>query len=189
MCLKIGLCSDTRVHYYFLVSDRQYNYLVAKPKVNLRYYRSHTVLYNTIFNIHKLDSYDLNHCFRIPIKDIQKTAAANNSSYKEVHLLWLEPRLDVLKDQDSRSLLEFRFLVNQIMHKRTSLVLPHIRRWFEDCSDDVFKFGITESTRAGDMEVEQYYMLHRYLIDRLDYRSSTFLEAAAAVEENLNSEN
>lgn len=189
MCLKIGLCSDTLVHYYFLISDRQYNYLVAKPKVNLRYYRSHTVLYNTIFNIHKLDSYDLGHCFQIPIREIQKTAQAKNSSYKDVHLLWLEPRLDVLGDDKSRFLLGFRFLVNQIMYKRTALVLPFVQQWFGDCTDDVFKLGITKSTKAGDLEIEQYYLLHKYLINRPDYKTSTFLEAAAMVEDNLNIEN
>lgn len=188
MCLKIGLCSDTLVHYYFLTSDRQYNYLIAKPKIDLRYYRSHTVLYNTIFNIHRLESYDLNNCFRIPIRDIQKTAQTKNSSYKEVHLLWLEPRLDVLGDQDSRFLLGFRFLVNQIMYRRRALILPIVQQWFGDCTDDVFRLGITDSTRAGDLEVEQYYMLHRYLINRPDYRNSTFLEAAASVEDNLNIE-
>lgn len=186
--LKIGLCAHTFVHYYFLMSDRQYNYLVAKPKVDLRQYRTTTVLYNTIFNIHKLDSYDLSQCFKIPIRRIQKTAEARDSAYKEVHLLWLEPRLDVLRDPSSRSLLSFRFLVNQLMHKRTALVLPHIEKWFNNCSDDVREIGITELIRSGDLSVDQFYKLHRYLINRPDYRTSTFLEAASLAEENLNIE-
>uniref|UniRef100_A0A6G1SP28 Uncharacterized protein n=1 Tax=Aceria tosichella TaxID=561515 RepID=A0A6G1SP28_9ACAR len=185
MCLRLGLCSNAWIHYYILMSDRQHAYLEAKPCVNMRLYRSSSVLYNTIFNTKTLESYDLQKCFGIPIRKIQKTSATNNASYRSVHLVCLEPRQDVLKQLDPRAFIEFRFLVTQMMHRRTGLVVAFLDRFFDDYKGDIRHLGIEDSTRSGDMSKEQYFRLFLYLKNRADYKNSTFLQAAARSEENV----
>jgi hypothetical protein len=181
----MGLCSNSWIHYYMLMSDRQHAYLRAKPCENMRLYRSSSVLYNTIFNVKTLESYDLEKCFGITIRKIQKTSATNNASYRKVHLVCLEPRQDVLRQLDPRAFIEFRFLVTQMMHKRTGLVITFLDRFFDNYKDDIRHLGIDGSTRSGDMSKEQYYTLFLYLKHREDYKNSTFLQAAARAEENV----
>lgn len=186
MTLKLGLCSHIRVQYYFLVSDRQYRYLIAKPSENLTYYRASSILYNTIFKINRLDSFDLETCFGIPVKKLQKTSKSRSKSYSMVHLIWLEPRIDVIEQLGSRSLLEFRFLVNQMMQRRTVEVVRYLDNWFGTCASDIKSLDITVNTRSGDLTAEQFLRLHLYLRSRDEYVNSTFLQAAATVEDNLN---
>jgi len=185
MSLKIGLCSNTLVHYYFLMSDRQFNYLNAKPGGNLNHFRANTILYNTMFDIKRLASFELEPCFKIDLKKIQKTAKVNSSSYKKVHVIWLEPRPEIMTKLDSRSLLEYRFFVNQLMFRRTRLVMPVVEGWFENCRHDIENLNITESTRSGDLDREQYFKLFCYIKKRSDYNRSTFLQAVECAEENL----
>lgn len=185
VCLRLGLCSNSFVHYYFLMSDRQQAYMEAKPGHNMRLYRSSSVLYNTIFDMKTLESYDLEKCFGINLRKIQKTAKANNASYKRVHLVLMKPNLDVINSLGPGALLEFRFLVTQMMQKRRVLVLEFLDRFFDNYKDDVAKVGINETTRAGDLSKEQYYQLFVYLNSRLDYRGSTFLQAVASGEETM----
>lgn len=187
MCLRIGLCSNTLLHYYFLMSDRQFHYLNAKPCSSFRHYRSSTVIYNTIFKVHNLESFDLKESFGIKLNKIQKTADNNQMSYQRVNLVWLEPRLSVVDQLNSRRLVEFRFLVNQLMHRRTSLVLPVVEKWFDSCAQDVARFGINASSRSGDLDRGQYVHLFTYLRNRPDYKNSTFLQAAALSDENIQS--
>lgn len=183
--LRIGLCAHTLVHYYFLMSDRQYNYLIAKPAENFQLYRASTVLCNTIFNPHRLDTFDLKTSFQISLKKIQKTSVSTSSSYQKVHLIWLEPKVEVINSLKPENLLEFRFLVNQVMHRRTSLVLPFLQKWFYNCRDDVARFGITEATKSGILDKDQYFNLYLYLKQRPDYKNSTFLQAAASADETF----
>lgn len=183
--LRIGLCANTLVHYHFLMSDRQYAYFVAKPGQNMRLYRSSTILYNTIFNIRRLESFDLETCFGINVRKIQNTAQINIPSYRKVHLVWLEPRLDVINNLNSRSLVEFRFLVTQMMHKRRMLVVSFLDKWFENFRDDIGQLGINDTTRSGDLEKDQFFKLYLYLRSREDYKKSTFLQAAAQAEESI----
>ena len=185
MCLRLGLCSNSLIHYYFLMSDRQCLYLNSRHSENMALYRSSTVLYNTIFKIRTLESYDLRNCFGISIRKIQKTAANRNPSYKKVHLLWLEPRLDVISSLSPRSLVEFRFLVTQMMQKRRCLVVTFLDKFFNDFREDLFQLGIDETTQSGDLDKEQYYKLYLYLRNREDYSRSTFLQAAAQAEDNM----
>lgn len=185
LALRIGLCSSTLINYYFLVSDRQYNYLDAKPAGNLSRYRSTTVLYNTIFKIHHLETFDLKSCFKINVRKIQGTSASTKSSYKKVHMIWLEPRLDVINNQDGQSLIEFRFLVSQLMHKRTSQVIASLEKWFDNCSYDLSKIGVTRSTRSGDLTIQQYYQLFEYVKNRQDYSRSIFRLAANQSDDNM----
>lgn len=186
MTLKIGLCSHMRIQYYFLVSDRQYRYLAAKPSEDLRTYRAPTILFNTIFKINKLDSFDLEKCFGITVKKLQKTSGSQNSSYKMVHLLWLEPKVDVIEQLGPRCLLEFRFLVNQMMQRRTIEVVRFLENWFGCSASDISSLDISDSTRSGDLTPEQFLRLHLYLRSRDEYLRSTFLQAAATQEDNLN---
>lgn len=185
MSLRIGLCSNTLIHCYFLMSERQFNYLIAKPGENFHLYRSSTILYNTIFNVHKLDVYDLKSCFEINLKKIQSTSHSNRTSYKNVYLVWLEPKVNIISKLDGKSLLEFRFLVNQMMQRRKCLVISSLERWFDNCSTHLEQYGITRSTRSGDLSIKQYYDLFMYLKNREDYKGSTFLQAVASTEENI----
>lgn len=185
MCLRLGLCSNSWIEYYMLMSDRQHAYLEAKPSEDMRIYRSSSVLYNTIFNVRTLESYDLEKCFGISIRKIQKTSATNNASYRKVHLVCLEPRTGVLEQLEPRAFIEFRFLVTQMMHKRTGLVVKFLDRFFDNFSHDIHHLGIEETTRSGDLSKDQYYKLFLYLKSREDYKNSTFLQAAARAEENV----
>lgn len=183
--LRLGLCSDTLLHYYFLVSDRQFNYLKARPSENFLHYRSSTILYNTIFNIRALDTLDLRSSFGIGLKSIQKTSRSRDSSYQDVHLVSLEPRVDVIDTLGPKALLEFRFFVNQIMSKRTGLVLSFLDRWFGDCSYDLSRLGVTEKTRAGDLDKDGYLELFKYVRNKGGYCDSTFTQAASRAEDHL----
>lgn len=183
--LRLGLFANTWVHHYLLMSDRQHAYLMAQPCKSMRLYRSSTVLCNTIFNIRTLESYDLAGCFGINVRKIQNTAAKKNASYQRVHLVWLEPRIDVISSSDARSFIEFRFLVTQMMHKRTCLVFDFLDKFFDDHRDDLSKFNIDADTRSGDLSKEQYYDLFLYLKNRHDYQNSTFLQAAVKAEESF----
>lgn len=186
MTLKLGLCSHIRVQYYFLVSDRTYRYLIAKPSENLKNYRASSILYNTIFRINKLDSFDLESCFGISVRKLQKTSESRSDSYRMVHLIWLEPRVDVIEQLGPRSLLEFRFLVSQMMQRRTVGVVRFLDNWFGNCASDMKSLGISEDTRSGDLTAEQFLKVHLYLRSRDGYSNSTFLQAAASFEDNLN---
>lgn len=182
-CLRLGLSSNSWVSYYFLMSDRQHAYLYAQPSKNMRFYRSSTVLYNTIFDIKTLESYELENCFGINIKKLQKTSVNNNSAYKKVHLVWLEPRKDTIHQLEPRAFIEFRFLVTQMMHKPTGLTTKFLDRFFDNYKQDILQLGISESTRSGDLSQEQFYGLFLYLKRRGDYETSTFLQAAARAED------
>lgn len=62
-----------------------------------------------------------------------------------------------------------------------------LENWFDDLGDGLESIGITGSTRSGDLHSNQYLELFKYLSNRRDYRQSTFLQAAACAEENINS--
>jgi len=185
ICCKFGLCATQLVNYYFLISDRQKNYLDARPSEDMRLYRSTTILYNTIFNITTLDSFDLRSCFGISVRKLQNTSAAHNSLYKSVHLVSLEPRLEIINRMDARSFVEFRFLVTQMMHKRTGLVNDFLARFFNDFDHDLTFIGIDRSTRCGDLNRDQYFNLFLYLKNRYDYSNSTFLQAVASSDDSI----
>lgn len=185
VCLRLGLCSNYFVNYYFLMSDRQWAYMTAKTGDNMMLYRSYSVLYNTIFRMRTLDSYDLGKCFNINIRKIQNTASARNSAYSKVHLVLLQPNLDVINILSPRSFLEFRFLVTQMMHKRTRLVFTFLDSFFNNYKNDLTSIGVDGTTRCGDLTKEQYFDLFLYLAKRPDYRSSTFLQAVSKVEDNI----
>ena len=180
LCLRIGLCANTLVHYHFLLSDRQYRYINAKPKEDMRFYRASTVLYNTIFDIRRLESYDLETCFEINIKSIQKTASSKDDDYRKVHLISLKPKEDIIMKLGPKALVEFRFLVIQILQRRRRLIIDYMGKFFNDFREDLLKLGIDEKTTAGDLSKEQYYMLFLYLKGRDDYEKSTFRQAAMA---------
>lgn len=183
--LNMGLCSNNFIHYYFLMSERQYNYLSAKPKEKFKHYRSTTVLYNTIFKIHPLDVFDLKECFDISIKSIQNTSKIHKSSYQKVYMIWLEPRLEIMTNSDSKSLIEYRFLINQLMHKRTSSISATLEKYFDNCGRDLSQMDISKESRSGDLTHEEYFRLFKYLRSREDYPQSTFLQAAAHADENI----
>lgn len=183
--LRLGMCSSSVVDYYFLMSDREYNYLKAQPLKNLNLYRPSTVLNNTIFDHQVLDSFELKSCFGVSLNKIQKTSASTKSLYSMVHLVWLRPKLEVINKLEPENLLEFRFLINQVMHRRSGPVLPLLEKWFHDCGKDISYLGIDETTISGGLNSEQYYRLFLYLKSRPDYRNSTFLNAAACADENI----
>lgn len=131
----------------------------------------------------KLDSYDLKECFGINLRKIQKTSSANNGSYTKVHLVRLKPRLDIIDRLSPRSLIEFRFLVTQMMHKRSGLVTTFLDRFFDSYREDLAPIGINNSTKSGQLSREQYLELFLYLNNRPDYKGSTFLQAVAGGEE------
>lgn len=72
-----------------------------------------------------------------------------------------------------------------MMLKRSRLVFQCLDNWFPNCSEDIRKLGINETTRTGDLDKDQYYKLYTYMKQRPDYKQSTFLEAAAKIEDNL----
>lgn len=184
LSLRRGLCSNNLLEYYYLMSDRQFKFLDAKPSGDLRLYRSTTILYNTIFSMKSLETFDLATSFEIKLRKLQKTSsAAKRLPHHTVHLVRLKPRLDIIDALDARSLMEFRFLVNQMMVKRISLVLPFMKNWFKNCDQDIARLGITEKTRSGDLDKEQFLQIYMYLKERNDYRRSTFLQAVECYDE------
>lgn len=185
VALKLGLCSPTYIEYYFLMSDRQYNYLNAEPSKNLMVYRSSTVLFNTIFNIEALSSYDLSSGFGISLRKIQNTSNNNRQNYKKVHLVRLLPRIDILAKYDSRFMVEFRFFVMQLMHRRSETVTKFLRRWFDFLDSDIAYLGIDRSTRSGDLTKEQCLQLYCQMRSLPGHKNSTFLQAARQGEENV----
>lgn len=182
MCLRLGLCSQTFIHYYFLMSDRQFMYMNARPGEAFNHYRTSTVVYNTIFNVHKLESFDLQSCFEIELKKIQKTVSSRAPRYQQVHLVWLEPRLDILNSNSSNQMLEFRFLMTQLLHRRKALVLKEIQKWFDVDKAELLNMGIGSQTRSGDLDIKQYIKLFSYLKNQPNYKDSTFIEAVRSVE-------
>lgn len=78
-------------------------------------------------------------------------------------------------------------MVSQLMYKRRAPVISKLEDWFDGLDDGLDRLGIAESTRSGDMEIERYLELYRYLSSRPDYRNSTFLQAASQAEENIDS--
>lgn len=185
VALKLGLFSTSIVHYYMLMSGRQYAYLEAKAGSNFSSYRNMSVLINTLFEVSKMDSFDLKESFGISLRNIQTTSKSRKDLYKEVHLVHLNPRHAVIKAAQGKSLIEYRFLVNQLMYRRKNLALPIIEQWFGDCRDEILQFGVTPTTRSGDLDWVQYYNLHRFLRGMANYKGSLFLQAAERSEHEL----
>lgn len=183
VCMRMGLASTGMIHYYFLLSERHFNYIHAKAGQNLNLYRSSSVLYNTIFNIKNLDHFSLEDCFGISVKKLQNTAPATYDSYKRVHLVLFEPKLDVIQTLGPRASLEYRYLVTQMMTARRELVVHFLSRFFHNYQDDIASIGITNKTRSGDLKPHQYYQLFLLLRRHQEYVNSTFVQAVASAEE------
>lgn len=183
-CLRIGLCQDVLVNYYILISHRHYKLLSARAGGNLNLYRRTSVLPNMIFNMHRLHTFNLKESFRIDLKKINQANynIKASSAQQQVHLLRLEPKQDFLDSMSPKSLLELKFLVTQMMAKRKTLVFKFLDRWFDDCEPFLTTIGITEATRSGDLNNEEYLRIFRYLQSKSSYKSSTFIHAVASCE-------
>lgn len=180
-CLKIGLCNDIFVHHYILLSNRQYKLLNAQVGGNLKLYRRISVLPNMLFKIHWLKTFDLKECFDIDLKNINERKNADPSQ-RQVHLAWFEPKQEFLDSMEPASFLELKFLVTQMMERRTTFVYEFLERWFDGCGLYLSTLGITNSTRTGDLSYEDYQRIFAYLRARPNYKNSTFMHAVSSHE-------
>lgn len=186
MAYKNGLHSNGRMEFFMFLSGRQNLYLNAKPSSNLLYYRSATVLYNTVFDIEVLDSMNLREAFDISLKKIQNTHLSTNHPrsdlYNRVHLIKMTPKCDVFERFSPNTLLEYRFLVKQCMQARTTVVIPFMERWFPNCKQDLYRMGFDMRKRFGDMTCNDLTKLYMYVSNRPDYHMSTMQAAASSIE-------
>lgn len=181
VAFRLGLCTNTFVQYYFLMSDRQYRYLISLPSKNLKLYRSETVLYNTLFTINHLGTYDLREDFGLSLHTIQRAKHTET----DVHLVHMKPREDIICRFDPSFMAEFRFFVVQGMFHPTRRVATFIRSWFDISEKDCAHIGIHKKTRIGDMTKEQFLLLFCFLRDLPYYKDTTFVSAAKQSEESL----
>lgn len=180
--LRLGPYSDTFVDYYLLLSDRLYSNLSAKPGGNLVNYRGKSVFHSTFFKLHSLDQFNLKNCFNIGLHRIQSTAKSNNSLYENVHWVRWEPNVERINEVGPNFMIEYKFFVHQIMSKRTALVMPSVENWFRGCRRDLYEIGLTDKTTVGQVNVEQFFKLFKYLRSRPDYESSPLRQVIAMTE-------
>jgi hypothetical protein len=60
--------SEGRTQFLVFISEREFNYMNAKPSINMHFYRSATVLYNSLFDIEVLETFPYNEFGCYPIR-------------------------------------------------------------------------------------------------------------------------
>lgn len=183
--LKTGLFSIINPICYLLISDRYFNILSAKPGHKLTLYRPGSVLYNSVFNMNKIDSFDLEKSFGLSLKKIQRATQGQNLENPKVHMIRVEPKSEIIDSLSPQCFLEFRFLVSQLMARRKALVLPSLEKWLDIDQEDIKKINIDKSQRTGDLNHEHYLRLFMYIRKLPNYRGSVFMQAAMQSDENF----
>lgn len=175
--LRVGFCSLPTIQYYMLLSDRQWMQLIAQPGHQYQY-RSSSIFMNTVFNVTSLESLDLESSFEIKLRNLQTTARAKEMSYPNVHLVCLEPRASNIGLVQPRFLLHYKYLVTQMMYKRTNRVHKSLQNFFQRFDKDLTRMGISSDMRVSDLDPDLFFKLFVYLTRRPDYPNSNLANIA-----------
>lgn len=159
--LRVGYCAYCPVHYYLILPSNINNYLQANKTALLNKFRSTTVIFNALFDIEYLDSFEAVEDF-----GLKKQAT--------LHLTSLMPKLDVLDDLGADKLLEFYVMISQVMTHRRRILIDAINNWYVNGSECMRHLGIDESVRVGDIGPDQYLKLFKQLRDSPEYEQSNF---------------
>lgn len=158
-----------------LLPRRTLNIIDATPGKNFLEYRSFTVLANSVFSIKKFMHLDLSTDF-IGLK----SKYFNNSRTKnatDICLTRLYRKESIPNFLVRSTWPEYSFLVIQSMSRRKIPIFEFVDKWFGNCHQDLENIGLSKNTRSGDMSVDDYLRLFKYLREREDYTESTFFHA------------
>lgn len=186
LCYRLGTFSEFTPLYYSLMSEKYYNCLSARPGCNLKIYRNVSVLYNSIFKIDKIESFDLSTSFGLNLRQVQRAQRISLENEPQVHLVRFEPKMEVVKSMSSQALLEYRFFVSQLMFSRRAFMIPSIKKLF-DIEDRyiIRELRLNEHHRTGDLSFEQYLRIFHLLRQHPNYNDSLFIQAAIQGERDF----
>ncbi|CAG2164289.1 unnamed protein product [Oppiella nova] len=159
-----------RTQFLVFVSQKEYKYMSATPDSQYRTYRSISVIYNTLFDVEKLETIPYSRFgFYSDSESNRKEPKFEGNSL----LVRLTPK-PYLDELDGQTLQDYYYFVTQTFMKRKNWIIPFLENWFPNCGPDLIKKGIPVFKYFGDLRAEEVLDLFKYFYNRSDYNNSIY---------------
>ncbi|KAF0752569.1 dimethyladenosine transferase 2, mitochondrial [Aphis craccivora] len=180
---QTGLMVYGRPEFYFLLSPSVFKRYSCEPIIDKMYYKTQTILFQTIFDIELIKTYPRK-AFYPP--HISKSAS-KNVRYKELKeaddkymiLAKVVGRRDILNNEGlTEDLLKpFWYFVKHHTLSRKNFVIPMLEQWIPGCGPHFIAQGYTIFTQFGDLTPPQILRLFLKFISLPEYNDSPFLNS------------
>lgn len=180
---QTGLMVYGRPEFYFLLSPSVFKRYSCEPIIDKMYYKTQTILFQTIFDIELIKTYPRK-AFYPP--HISKSAS-KNVRYKELKeaddkymiLAKVVGRQDILNNEGlTEELLKpFWYFVKHHTLSRKNFVIPMLEQWIPGCGPHFIAQGYTIFTQFGDLTPPQILRLFLKFISLPEYNDSPFLNS------------
>ncbi|XP_022182818.1 dimethyladenosine transferase 2, mitochondrial [Myzus persicae] len=183
---QTGLMVYGRPEFYFLLSPSVFKRYSCKPIIDKKYYKTQTILFQTIFDIESLKTYPRTAFFP---PHISKSASKNgkNVRYKELKeaddkymiLAKVVGRREILNSEGlTEDLLKpYWYFVKHHTLSRKNFVIPMLEQWIPGCGPYFIAQGYTIFTQFGDLTPPQILRLFLKFISLPEYNDSPFLNS------------
>ncbi|KAE9524919.1 hypothetical protein AGLY_014969 [Aphis glycines] len=180
---QTGLMVYGRPEFYFLLSPSVFKRYSCEPIIDKMYYKTQTILFQTIFDIELIKTYPRK-AFYPP--HISKSASKNvrfkelkEADDKYMILAKVVGRRDILnKEGLTEDLLKpYWYFVKHHTLSRKNFVIPMLEQWIPGCGPHFIAQGYTIFTQFGDLTPPQILRLFLKFISLPEYNDSPFLNS------------
>ncbi|CAH1722635.1 dimethyladenosine transferase 2, mitochondrial-like [Aphis gossypii] len=180
---QTGLMVYGRPEFYFLLSPSVFKRYSCEPIIDKMYYKTQTILFQTIFDIELIKTYPRK-AFYPP--HISKSASKNvrfkelkEADDKYMILAKVVGRRDILNNEGlTEDLLKpYWYFVKHHTLSRKNFVIPMLEQWIPGCGPHFIAQGYTIFTQFGDLTPPQILRLFLKFISLPEYNDSPFLNS------------
>ncbi|XP_025195388.1 dimethyladenosine transferase 2, mitochondrial isoform X2 [Melanaphis sacchari] len=175
---QTGLMVYGRPEFYFLLPPSVFKRYSCKPIIDKKYYKTQTILFQTIFDVELIKTYPRK-AFYPP--HISKTAIKNLKEADEKYMILAKVvgRPDILKHGGlTEDLLKpYWYFVKHHTLSRKNFVIPMLEQWIPGCGPHFIAQGYTIFTQFGDLTPPQILRLFLKFISLPEYNDSPFLNS------------
>uniref|UniRef100_A0A2S2PDI7 Dimethyladenosine transferase 2 n=1 Tax=Schizaphis graminum TaxID=13262 RepID=A0A2S2PDI7_SCHGA len=172
-----------RPEFYFLLSPSVFKRYSSKPIIDKKYYKTQTILFQTIFDVELIKTYPRK-AFYPP--HISKSACKNvrfkelkEADDKYMVLAKVVGRRDILNHEGlTEDLLKpYWYFVKHHTLSRKNFVIPMLEQWIPGCGPHFIAQGYTIFTQFGDLTPPQILRLFLKFISLPEYNDSPFINS------------
>ncbi|XP_060834830.1 dimethyladenosine transferase 2, mitochondrial [Rhopalosiphum padi] len=180
---QTGLMVYGRPEFYFLLSPSVFKRYSSKPIIDKKYYKTQTILFQTIFDIELIKTYPRKAFYPAHISK----SACKNVRFKELKeaddkymvLAKVVGRRDILNHEGlTEDLLKpYWYFVKHHTLSRKNFVIPMLEQWIPGCGPHFIAQGYTIFTQFGDLTPPQILRLFLKFISLPEYNDSPFINS------------
>ncbi|VVC37114.1 Hypothetical protein CINCED_3A013890 [Cinara cedri] len=180
---QTGLMTYGRPEFYLLLQPSVFTRYSSKPIIGEMYYKTQTILFQTIFDLELLKTYPRTAFF--PLQSLKSTSKfVRFKELKELDnkfmvLVKVTGRKNLLEKEDlTIDLLKpFWYFVKHHTLSRKNFVIPMLEQWIPGCGPHFIAQGYTTFTQFGDLTPSQILYIFLKFVNLPEYKDSPFISA------------